>query len=87
MNRRGHLSHKVPNVKLRPAPPPGATRSRGKAADRDGSPFRSMMDEEILRQAMEGEEGGCRCRSYLHRLVERADPSMRRYAQGKADFR
>lgn len=54
------MSFKIPNVKLRPAPAPDApSRAKARAAERAISPLRSMMDEEILRQAMEGEEGGC----------------------------
>ncbi|WVR05087.1 hypothetical protein IAU60_002099 [Kwoniella sp. DSM 27419] len=55
MNRRGHLSTKIPQVKLRPAPAAGASShagsSRAKGKTRQVSPH-NMMDEEILRQAM-----------------------------------
>lgn len=50
MNRRGHLSSKVPNVKLRPARG-GSTFKR-----KEPSPM-NEDDEEVLRQAWEGAEG------------------------------
>ena len=51
MNRRGHLSHKIPNVKLRPAPAPSA--SKGKP--REASPL-NAMDEQIMQRAWEEAE-------------------------------
>ena len=48
MNRRGHLSHKVPNVKLRPAPAPSAATSR-KRKGREATP-------EMWRQQYHGED-------------------------------
>ncbi|WVN85237.1 uncharacterized protein L203_100382 [Cryptococcus depauperatus CBS 7841] len=51
MNRRGHLSTKIPQVKLRPAP------ARAPNAERESSPI-NKMDEEILRMALlEAEDG------------------------------
>lgn len=56
MNRRGHLSSKVPNVKLRPAPAGSAARTRGQ--QRSPSPL-TGMDAVIQQREMEGEEGMC----------------------------
>jgi hypothetical protein len=53
MNRRGHLSSKVPNVKLRPARG-GSTLKR-----KEPSP-NNEEDEEILRDAWQGAEGQSR---------------------------
>ncbi|OCF35397.1 hypothetical protein I316_02947 [Kwoniella heveanensis BCC8398] len=56
MNRRGHLSTKIPQVKLRPAPAPnngaggGSSSARG-GKNREASPL-NMMDEEIMRRAL-----------------------------------
>lgn len=55
MNRRGHLSHKVPNVKLRPAPAMGVTTSRSK--DKQKEVVINAMDEEVLRRAWDAAEG------------------------------
>ena len=52
MNRRGHLSHKIPNVKLRPAPAsaaPTSSTSTRKGKQRDISP-------EVWREAYEDGE-------------------------------
>nr|XP_018263947.1 uncharacterized protein I303_03824 [Kwoniella dejecticola CBS 10117]OBR86105.1 hypothetical protein I303_03824 [Kwoniella dejecticola CBS 10117] len=45
MNRRGHLSTKVPQVKLRPAPAGSSRRTK------EASPI-NMVDEEIMRRAL-----------------------------------
>ncbi|KAL1411271.1 protein kinase activating protein dpb11 [Vanrija albida] len=45
MNRRGHLSHKVPNVKLRPAPERRSNRGR-----------QTIPDSEILARALEEDD-------------------------------
>lgn len=57
MNRRGHLSSKIPNVKIRPAPAPSASTRRRSARHHEEQEM-SAMDAEILRQAWEGAEGG-----------------------------
>jgi hypothetical protein len=57
MNRRGHLSSKIPNVKLRPVPVGVPARTRG--VRRSASPL-SGMDAIINRREMEGEEGASR---------------------------
>jgi hypothetical protein len=51
MHRRGHLSTKIANVKLRPAPASTGGRDR-----KSPSPM-NAMDEEMLRRAWEGAEG------------------------------
>lgn len=49
MNRRGHLSTKLPNVKLRPAPAASVSRAR------QGEASTSIAaDDELLRQAWGG---------------------------------
>jgi len=56
MNRRGHMSHKIPNVKLRPVPT--ATRTRGN--QRSASPL-TGMDAVIHQREIQGEEGMVVC--------------------------
>ncbi|WVF72304.1 hypothetical protein IAT40_007117 [Kwoniella sp. CBS 6097] len=62
MNRRGHLSTKIPQVKLRPALAPNvnarpnaaggsSSSTRGGGKNREASPL-NMMDEEIMRRAL-----------------------------------
>lgn len=51
MNRRGHLSSKIPNVKLRPARG-GSTLKR-----KEPSPMNESDEDEILRSAWQGAEG------------------------------
>lgn len=48
MNRRGHLSHKVPNVKLRPAPAASSTTSNKRKQRDPSSPemWRQQYDED-----------------------------------------
>jgi len=48
MNRRGHLSHKVPNVKLRPAPAASSSTSKKRKQRDADSPemWRQQYDEE-----------------------------------------
>jgi DNA replication regulator DPB11 len=58
MNRRGHLSSKIPNVKLRPVPAAStststSSKSRNKNATRD--PL-NAMDEELIRRLGEDME-------------------------------
>ena len=57
MNRRGHLSSKIPNVKLRPAPAVNNARTRGNM--RSPSPL-TGMDAVIHQRELEGEEGESR---------------------------
>jgi hypothetical protein len=61
MNRRGHLSNKIPNVKLRPVPSAPATRTRNA---RSPSPL-TGMDAVIHRQELEGEEGAYLVQKYI----------------------
>ncbi|KAK8869919.1 hypothetical protein IAR55_000487 [Kwoniella newhampshirensis] len=49
MNRRGHLSSKIPQVKLRPVPAASSSSRSGKR--REASPM-NKMDEEIIRRAL-----------------------------------
>mgnify|MGYP006876488360 FL=1 len=49
MNRRGHLSHKVPNVKLRPAPVASSSTGTRRSNRRAPSP-----SEEVWREQFEG---------------------------------
>ncbi|WWD15806.1 hypothetical protein CI109_100230 [Kwoniella shandongensis] len=54
MNRRGHLSSKIPQVKLRPVPigaGAGGSSSSRSGKQREASPM-NEMDQEILRRAM-----------------------------------
>jgi hypothetical protein len=62
-SRRGHLSFKIPNVKLRPAPSriaesstAGSRHGKGKARDRSQSP-ENLMDREMVRRLYVDDEG------------------------------
>ncbi|ORY32222.1 hypothetical protein BCR39DRAFT_523376 [Naematelia encephala] len=55
MNRRGHQSVKIPNVKLRPAPAPTAESSRKRARQRQSSPL-NALDDELRRRVLEEAE-------------------------------
>ncbi len=57
MNRRGHLSHKIPNVKLRPAPIASTSTGR-KGKKRSISPDSEIWREQYAGGGSDGDDDG-----------------------------